>query len=87
MSNEPIDVVVQQDNLGMTVTSNLSWQAHVLKTHQKASKKLNMLKPMKFKLSVCVWTMQTLCGTGVVMLTKTSLKACSMRLLDLQQGL
>ena len=50
MSNEPTDVVVQQDHLGVTLTSNLMWQAHVLKINQKASKKLNMLKQMKFKL-------------------------------------
>ena len=48
MSNEPIDVVVH--HLGVTLTSNLSWRAHVLKIYQKASKKLNMLKQMKFKL-------------------------------------
>ena len=50
MSNEPIDVVVQQDHLGVTLTSNLLWRAYVLKINQKASKKLNMLKPIKFKL-------------------------------------
>ena len=50
MSNEPIDVVVQQDHFDVTVTYNLSWRAHVLNIHQKTPKKLNMLKPMKFKL-------------------------------------
>ena len=50
MSNEPIDVVVQQDHFDVTLTYNLSWRAHVLDIDQKTSKKLNMLKPMKFKL-------------------------------------
>lgn len=39
MSKEPIYVVVQQDHLGVALTANLSWRAHVLKIHQKASKK------------------------------------------------
>ena len=38
MSTEPTDVVAQQDHLGVTLTSNLSWRAHVLKIHPKASK-------------------------------------------------
>ena len=39
------------EHLGLTLTSNLSWRAHVLKLHQKASKKLNLLKPLKYQLS------------------------------------
>ena len=41
---------MQHDHLGVTLTQNLSWRPQVLKIHQKASKKLNMLKPLKLKL-------------------------------------
>ena len=34
-----------------TLSSNLSWRAHIPKIHQKASKKLNLLKPLKYNLS------------------------------------
>ena len=50
LANEPIDIVDQHDHLGVTLTNKLSWRPHILKIHQKASKKLNLLKPMKFKL-------------------------------------
>ncbi len=30
---------------------NLSWRSHILKIHQKASKRLNMLKPMRLTLT------------------------------------
>ena len=50
MSNILIDEVFSHDHLGVTLTCNLSWRSHILKIHQKASKRLNMLKPMKFKL-------------------------------------
>ena len=33
-------------------SSNLSWRPHVLKIHQKASRKLNLLKPLKYKLGL-----------------------------------
>ena len=39
------------EHLGLTLSSNLSWRAHILKIHQKASKKLNLLKPLKYNLS------------------------------------
>ena len=39
------------EHLGLTLSSNLSWRAHILKIHQKASKKLNLLKPLKYKLN------------------------------------
>ena len=32
-------------------SSNLSWRLHILKIHQKAPRKLNLLKPLKCKLS------------------------------------
>ena len=49
-NNEPIKMVLQHDHLGVTLTQNLLWRPQVLKIHQKASKKLNMLKPLKLKL-------------------------------------
>ena len=39
------------EHLGLTLSSKLSWRAHILKIHQKASKKLNLLKPLKNNLS------------------------------------
>ena len=39
------------EHLGLTLSSNLSWRAHILKIHQKAFKKLNRLKPLKYNLS------------------------------------
>ena len=33
------------------MSSNLSWRAHIFKIYQKASKKLNLLKPVKYNLS------------------------------------
>ena len=44
------DVTVHE-HLGLTLSSTLSWQSHILKIHQKASKKLNLLKPLKYDLS------------------------------------
>jgi hypothetical protein len=50
LNNEPIKTVSQHDHLGVTLTQNLSWRPQVLKIRQEASKKLNMLKPLKLKL-------------------------------------
>ena len=33
------------------MSSYLSWRAHIFKIYQKASKKLNLLKPVKYNLS------------------------------------
>ena len=33
------------------MSSNLSWRAHIFKIYQKASKKLNLLKPLKYNMS------------------------------------
>ena len=33
------------------MSSHLSWRAHIFKIYQKASKKLNLLKPVKYNLS------------------------------------
>ena len=34
-----------------SIIINLSWRAHIFKIYQKASKKLNLLKPLKYNLS------------------------------------
>ena len=46
-----IENVPVHDHLGVTLSFNLFWRSHILKTHQKASRKLNLLKPLKYKLS------------------------------------
>ena len=46
------DVTVHE-HLGLTLSSNFSWRAHILKIHKKASKKLSLLKPLKYSLSRC----------------------------------
>ena len=46
-----IENVPAHDHLGVTLSSNLSWRPHILKIHQKAPRKLNLLKPLKYKLS------------------------------------
>ena len=33
------------------MSSNLAWRAHIFKIYQNASKKLNLLKPLKYNLS------------------------------------
>ena len=50
MSGASIEDVISHDHLGVTLTSNLSWHPHILRIHQKASKRLNMIKPFKFTL-------------------------------------
>ena len=47
----PIEEVISHDHLGVTLSCDLSWRPHILKIHQKASKRLNMLKGLKFKLN------------------------------------
>ena len=46
----PIEEVASHDNLGVTLSFDLSWRPHILKIHQKASKRLNVLKGLRFKL-------------------------------------
>ena len=46
-----IENVPVHDHLGVTFSSNLSWRPHILKIHQKASRKLNLPKPLNYKLS------------------------------------
>ena len=51
MNGVTIDDLTVHEHLGLTLSSNLSWRAHILKIHQKASRKLNLLKPLKYRLS------------------------------------
>ena len=39
------------EHLGLTFSSNLNWRAHIMKIHQKASKLLNLLNSLKYKLN------------------------------------
>ena len=48
LNNSIIEDVTVHEHLGLTLSSNLSWRAHILKIHQKASKKLNLSKPLKY---------------------------------------
>ena len=51
LNNSIIEDVTVHSHLGLTLSSNLSWRTHILKIHQKVSKKLNLLKPLKYNLS------------------------------------
>ena len=48
LNNNIIENVTVHEHLGFTLYSNLSWRAHIFKICQKASKKLNRLKPLKY---------------------------------------
>lgn len=50
-NNEVIKTVSNHKHLGVTLSSNLSWRAHILNIHEKASKRLNLLKGLKFKIN------------------------------------
>ena len=51
LNNNIIEDVTVHEHLGLTLSSNLSWRAHILKIHQKASTKLNLRKQLKYKLN------------------------------------
>ena len=46
-----IEIVNNHKHLGVVLSSNLSWRVHFLNIYEKASKKLNLLKGLKFKIS------------------------------------
>ena len=50
-ANEKICEVLQHTHLGVKLTANLSWKAHIVNIFENANKKLNMLKGLKFKVS------------------------------------
>jgi hypothetical protein len=43
--------VDSHSHLGLTFTSNFSWSKHILSIHKKASKRMNALKRVKYKLN------------------------------------
>ena len=45
-----IHEVSHRTDLGVTLSSNLSWREHILNIYEKASKCLNVLKGIKFKV-------------------------------------
>ena len=47
----PIEEVSYHKHLSVFLAGDLSWRSHILKVHQKASKKLNMLRGLKFRLN------------------------------------
>ena len=42
--------VAQHTHLGVLLCNNLSWRAHIFKIYEKASKRLNILKGVKYKI-------------------------------------
>ena len=42
--------VAQHTHLGVVLCNNLSWRAHIFKIYEKASKRLNILKGIKYKV-------------------------------------
>ena len=43
-------IVDSHTQLGVTLSKTLSWRTHILNVHQKASRRLNLLKGLKFKV-------------------------------------
>ena len=51
LNNNIIEDVTVHEHLGLTLCTNLSWRAHILKIHQKASKKWNLPVPLIYSLN------------------------------------
>lgn len=51
MNGVIIDDLAVHEQRSLTLLTNLSWRVHVFKLHQKASKNLSLLKPLKYRLS------------------------------------
>ena len=47
LNNNIIKEVTVHEHLGLTLSSNVSWRAHILKIHQKACTNLKLLKLLK----------------------------------------
>ena len=73
-----ISEVSKHTHPGITLSSNLTWRAHIFCVYQKASKSLNMLKGIRYKVLQgyrnCInrildllWSMQMCFGTAVLM--------------------
>lgn len=50
MDGKYVDEVGFHEHLGLTLQSNMSWKKHITKMCEKAYKRLNLLKPLKYKL-------------------------------------
>jgi len=51
LNNDIIEEVTSHKHLGLTLSSNMSWQDHIFCIYEKASKRLQMLKGLKYKLN------------------------------------
>ncbi len=51
-NNQIIENVSNHKHLGVTLCPNLFWRSHIFYIYEKASKKLNLLKGLKFKLII-----------------------------------
>ena len=49
--NQIIESVSNHKHLGVTLSSNLLWRTHVFNIYEKASKRLNLLKGLKFRIN------------------------------------
>ena len=49
--NKAIESVSNHKHLGVTLSSNLSWRAHVFNIYERASKRLNYFKGLKFRIN------------------------------------
>ena len=53
--NDEIVTVSSHKHLDVTLSSNLSWRCHILDIHDRALKRLNLFKRLKFKLTGIHW--------------------------------
>ena len=51
MSGCPIEEVVTHTHLGLNLQNNMSWKSNIFSVYEKAFKRLNMLKLLKFKIN------------------------------------
>jgi hypothetical protein len=51
INGNTIEDIDKHTHLGLTLSSNMSWREHILNIHQKASKRVHMLKGLKYKLN------------------------------------
>lgn len=51
LNNDPVKEVSSHTHLGLTLSSNMSWRDHILSIHQKALKRANLVKGLKYKLN------------------------------------
>ena len=59
LNNSCIEEVEKHTHLGLTLQSNMSWECHIQNIFEKASKRLNLLKLLKYKINrstlVCLY--------------------------------